>query len=54
MMRFACALLILITTLFASGCVYTPARAYHPYAAVWVPAHWGGPHGDVWVGGHWR
>jgi len=46
---------VLLAPLFATGCVYYPARPYRPYAeAVWVPAHWAGPHGDVWVGGHWR
>ena len=52
MLRFALVLLISITSLFAGGCVYYPARAYH--AAVWVPGHWGGPYGNVWIAGHWR
>ncbi|GAA0706101.1 hypothetical protein [Dokdonella soli] len=55
MKHFTKALLIaaaLVGPLFASGCVFVPAR---PYAAsAWVPGHWGGPYGTVWVGGHWR
>ncbi|MBS0569779.1 MAG: hypothetical protein JSS28_04180 [Proteobacteria bacterium] len=46
---------VAMTPLFATGCVYYPARVYparvyYP-AAVWVPAHWSG---SVWVGGRWR
>lgn len=58
MKRIAQPLLIaatLLMALFASGCVYYPARPYRAhYAEVWVPAHWAGPRGDVWIGGHWR
>ena len=50
--RFALLACIAIMPLFASGCVYYPARAH--YGAGWVPGHWAGPRGDVWVGGHWR
>jgi hypothetical protein len=53
MMKRCAKILMLIAVaaapLFASGCVYTPARPYR--AAVWVPAHWAG---GVWVRGHWR
>jgi hypothetical protein len=41
--------MVAMAPLFATGCVYVPAR---PYAgAVWVPGH---VVGDVWVRGHWR
>ena len=54
MRRFAAAVLILITSCFASGCVYYPAHPYRAHADGWVPGHWGGPRGDVWIGGHYR
>lgn len=41
-----------LAPLFATACVYYPARAYR--AAVWVPGYWGGPYGSVWIRGHWR
>lgn len=41
-------------TLLGSGCVYYPARPYHPYAAAWVPGHWAGPRGDLWIEGRYR
>jgi len=40
---------VAMAPLFASGCVYYPARPYR--AAVWAPGHWTG---GVWVRGHWR
>jgi hypothetical protein len=40
---------VALTPLFASGCVYYPARPYR--AAVWVPGYWTG---GVFVRGHWR
>ena len=52
MKRYAKVLLlaaVAFVPLFASGCVYYPARPHH--AAAWVPAHWAG---GVWVRGHWR
>ena len=42
---------LLMLPLFATGCVYYPARPYH---GAWVPGHWAGPRGDVWVEGHYR
>lgn len=55
MKRYAKVLLfaaVALAPLFATGCVYYPARPYR--AAVWVPGHWGGAYGNVWIGGHWR
>jgi len=52
MKRCAKVLLLAVVALapvFASGCVYYPARPYR--AAVWVPGHWGG---NVWIRGRWR
>ena len=43
---------VALAPLFASGCVYYPARHYR--AAVWVPGYWGGPAGSVWIRGRWR
>jgi len=40
---------VALTPLFATGCVYYPARPYR--AAVWAPGHWTG---GVWVRGRWR
>ena len=40
---------VALAPLFASGCVYYPARPYR--AAVWVPGHWTG---GVFIRGHWH
>ena len=40
---------VALAPLFATGCVYYPARPYR--AAVWTPGHWTG---GVWIRGHWR
>ena len=55
MKRYAKMLLLIavaLAPLFATGCVYYPARPYR--AAVWVPGYWGGPYANVWIRGHWR
>jgi hypothetical protein len=57
MKRYAKMLLLIavaLAPLFATGCVYYPARVYparvYP-ATVWVPGYWVG---GVWVRGRWR
>ncbi|MEO8802714.1 MAG: hypothetical protein ABI304_12065 [Rudaea sp.] len=52
MKRYANVLLlavVVLTPLFATGCVYSPARHYR--ATGWAPGHWAG---GVWIRGHWR
>lgn len=42
---------VALAPLFATGCVYYPARPYRAHAAVWVPGYWTG---GVFIRGHWR
>src|SRR5690348_4319531 len=54
MKRYARMLLLIVVAmapLFATGCVYYPARPYRAHAAVWVPGYWTG---GVFIRGHWR
>lgn len=42
---------VALAPLFATGCVYYPARPYRAAHAVWVPGYWSG---GVFVRGRWR